>query len=324
MGKKIRPGIHVEPDMDEGYAALGFMSGMSAGISSDYYVSSVIDYAYAQMSEEFQQDTAIQALNHPDRFQHVYEPRHIGQRGFELWEPRLYGRGKNRQASFEWVDSKIPILTPEERADDPSDPMSKAAKDVSEKVWETLNSKEYIFRMRAPIMEYGLSTNITPRPGTKFLFIPTFALNHHKSGGTRKNNVKYTSVHYRFESVNHPDFSYRNPQEPSGQGATIGQFSAQWVGFWDGGGANAVWQNSVSKAINGGIEEAAAKMGTAVKKVKRSRKSSATIFTFNDAYAAEESGRNLALAFMKGKARSYASAAKYIERKGYFGGETGY
>lgn len=65
-------------------------------------------------------------------------------------------------------------------------------------------------------------------------------------------------------------------------------------------------------------------MGKAVKRRTRKRRETIGYATFSDAKAAEESGRNLALAFLKGKATSYAKAADYIRRRGYFGKDTGY
>lgn len=325
MGSTIKPGLHLEMEAEDGYAALGYMSGLSAGISSDYYLTSVVEYAHSAMARDFNENMLVISQTNPQRFQHVYEPGEIGVPGMELWEHKLYGRGKTRQAAFEWRDSKMPILTPEERlhnAANPEDPINLVHDEVDPEVWDKLNEGSYVFRLRAPIMEYGLSVHITPRPGTKFLFIPTIKTNYHRSG--KKDNPSYTPHNFRFEKYNKPNWNYVNPQEPSVEGTTVGQFSAQWVAFWSGGGADATWNSNVQKAISGGIAEAEIEMKKVVKRRTRKRRGVANIATFSDAYAAEESGRNLALAFMKGKARSYSQAAKYIERKGYFGGEEGY
>ena len=320
MGKSIQPGLHLEFEADDGYAALGYMSGMTTGISTDYYMESVLEYAHSQMANDF--DVIMSALASASKsswkFQHVYEPGYAGVRGFELWRHQIYGRGKSRQASFTWVDSKVPILKPEERADDPNDPMHYVDPDIIEK----LSDEDYIFRMRAPIMEYGLTTVITPRPGTKALFIPTKNLTMHSSG--KGENKTWAAEHFRFDKVNIPDWGYRNPQEPSLKGSTVGQFTKQWVDFWSGAGAAQSWDSKVLKAVNGGIAEMEKNMGMTVKRRTRRRSTQVGIATFSNAKAAEESGRNLALAFVKGQAKSYKQAAAYIKKKGYFGGETGY
>jgi hypothetical protein len=260
------------------------------------------------------------AANKPWAFQHVYEPNHVGEPGFELWTNKLYGRGEKRQASFEWKVSKLPILKPEERLANPEDPISLVRDEISEEAWQKLNDEDYVFRMRAPIMEYGLTTVITPRPGTKALFIPTFATNWHMTGSVKQGNKRSVAHNFRFEKTNVPDWDYKNPQEPSVRGTTVGQFTAQWVAFWAGGGADAAWSGHVKRGIEGGLDDWGKAMGKKVKGT-RTRRGTAKVFAFNENRAAEEAGRNLAKAYITGKARSYAQASKYIDKYGVYGGQ---
>jgi hypothetical protein len=316
MGRKIKPGLHLEFELDEGYAATGFAYEMTKQIDTNVYMNDVIHFAHAVMSKEFDEVAAVAAVGRVN-LSHVYEPGHEGNPEFQLWDHRLYGRGKQQQASFEWLPSRLPILKPEARSHDPEDPMSKVDSDII----EHLSEEDYVFVMRAPMMEYGLRANILPT-NAKFLFIPTF-----EGGRWYRNKKEGTSTFgaYRLEKHNIPDFNYRNPQDPSGEDGTVGNFTATWVAYWAGGGAEEVWNTQVVPLIEEGFSEAEYYMGRAVRKVKsgKNRRVSASISSFASQEAAMEAGRNLAIAFVKGQAASYRQAAKHIERHGYFG-EGGY
>lgn len=316
MGRAARPGLSLENDMTDGYAALGFAKGMAEGLSSKYYLTAVVEYAYGLMSDEFYDQMMLSAQNDGGSLNHVYEPGNAGVRGMELWQNKLYGRGEKREASFEWKQSVMPILDPITRSEDEDDPMSK----VPDEVIAKLSDKKYVFRMRAPIMEYGIRTTITPRPGTKRLFIPTFGIHH--PWKSKKNGLG-DAEHFRFEKVNVPDWNYSNPQEPSGSQGNVGQFTARFVGFWAGGGAAKLWNDSIQRGIEGGLDDWGQEMGKVVKG-NRSTTKIAKISTFNDSKVAMEAGRNLAQAYIKGKAKSLAAAQRYIEKNGSFGGDVNY
>jgi hypothetical protein len=317
MGRAKRAGIDLEFELDNGYYAAGFAQGMSQGISSKYYLTSVVEYAHAAMARDFNDTMSAVSQNKPWSFHHVYEPGQVGVPGMELWQNKLYGRGNKRQASFEWQVSKMPILSPQERLNDPNDPINAAVDDLSDEAWTKLNDEEYVFRLRAPIMEYGLHVNIKPRPGTKALFIPTWKRQFHFSGSKKAGTRTATPRNFMFSKHNVPDFNYHNPQEPSVKGGTVGQFTSQWVAFWSGGGADASFNLHVKKAVEGGLDDWEKAFGTKVKGT-RARKGIAQMHSFRSKKAAFESGRNLAKAYVEGKARTYASATKYIDRYGVY------
>lgn len=316
MGRKIKPGLHLEFELQEGYAATGFAYTMTEQIDTPVYMNDLIKFSHAVMAREFDEVAAAAALSKVN-LTHVYEPGHEGNPDFQLWQHRLYGRGKNQEASFEWLPSHLPILKPEERSHDQQDPMSK----VDDDIVEQLSTEDYVFVMRAPMMEYGLKANITPK-NAKFLFIPTF-----DGGRWYRNKKEGTSRFgaYRLEKMNVPDFNYRNPQDPSGSDGTVGNFTATWVSYWAGGGADEVWMTQIKPMVETGFNEAEHYIGRAVRQVKsgKSRNTNMRLSTFNSAEAAVEAGRNLAIAFVKGQAASYRQAAKHIGRHGYFG-EGGY
>lgn len=313
MGKVTRPGLHLEFELEDGYAALGFINEMTTQISTDYFLNDVIEYAHANMAQDFDYQVNAVAMSNPEKFNHVYETGQIGNEEMKLWEHTLYGRGKRRQASFEWKEATLPIESPRERARNPKDPMSKVPSDVIDK----LSDRNYVFRLKAPIMEYRMRVNVTPKYA-KFLFIPTFALNYRRGN---KNEGWLKPSNFRFEKHNIPDWSYSNPQEPSGSDGTVGQFTEQWVSYWGGGGADDTWRTNVQKVIEKNMGEAEIAMPSSARRRTRKRVSTASITAFASNDAAFEAGANLARAFIRGKAKSYADAAKYIKKKGFFGGD---
>lgn len=319
MGKKIKPGIYLESEIDNGYAALGFVKTMTKEIDTDYYLSSVIDYTYSMLSKDFDNYVNSAALSNPDVFRHVYEPGKVGIDQFKLWENTIYGRGRSKEVSFQWKPSVMPILTPDQRASNPNDPMSK----VPDEIRDRLSDRKYVFRMQAPIMEYRIKTTVTPRYAN-FLFIPTFSTQYHRTQGRRSGGKReYAGRNYRLEKSNVPDWDYRNPQEPSGQGSTVGRFTGAWVGYWNGGAADQTWEMEIAPKIQAGIVQANREVAK-VSKTRKTSKKSFSISTFNDSSAAFQAGANIARAFIRGKARSYSQAAKYIEREGTFNGEKEY
>lgn len=323
MGRKIKPGLYVEPDLRAGFAATGFIKEMTMQMESSYFINDVIEYAHSQMASGFDDYMTILSQSNENRYHHVYEPGMVGFQEAQLWEHRLYDTGKTRQVSWEWQLSRLPILKPEDRAMNPDDPMSEVDPDVIEK----LSDEDYIFYMRAPMMEYGLRANIVPT-NAKFLFIPTYAVQYFRN---RKSGTS-TETNFKMAKHNVPDFSYRNPQEPSAAGGgeaqdgTVGQFTAAWVGYWTQGPADEVFKTQVQPMLEKSMEDAEEWIGKAARQIKggKTRKISASLITFADNEQAEETGRNLALAFVKGKARSYRQAAKHVDKYGYFGGEQGY
>lgn len=323
MGRKIRPGLYIEPDFREEYAAAGFIKSMLLQMDSSYFMNDVIGYAHSRMAQGFDDYMTVLSQSNENRYHHVYEPGMVGFQEAQLWEHRLYGTGDKRQVSWEWQLSRLPILKPEERAMNPDDPMS----EVDSEVIEKLSDEDYVFYMRAPMMEYGLRANIVPT-NAKFLFIPTFATQYFRDRKARTSR----EVNFRMAKHNVPNFSYHNPQEPSGAGGgkqtdgTVGQFTAAWVGYWTQGPADEVFNMEVQPYIETSMGEAEQWIGKAAKQIKsrKVRSVGASFTTFADHEQAEETGRNLAIAFVKGKARSYRQASKHVDKYGYFNGEQGY
>jgi hypothetical protein len=314
MGRAKRPGVSVETELDDGYAALGFARTIGRDINTDWYLEDVSNLAYSAMNVDFELVVAAAASKSPNNFRHVYEPGHIGNPTFKLWEMKFYGRGRKKEVSWEWKMSMLPILTPEQRALDSTDAMSKLKDDPE--LLEDLSQERYVFRMQAPVMEYGMHVTVKP-VFAKALFIPTWKKT--KARKNKKGVASHDARHFRLEKFNYPDFTYRNPQDPSGnRGGTVGSFTALWVSYWNGGGAEETWDTMIAPRIQGGLTKG---IDGELKKMSKRRKTGMSFTTFNSTHAAMENGTNLAHAFMRGKSRSYKQASKYIEKHGAFGGD---
>lgn len=300
-----KPALSLEMDFSDGYEAAGFVQGMTAEMKTDRYLGSVMSMAHTLMAEAF--DTTMDALAASNRssYHHVYEWRMIGNPGGRLWKHAMIGRGTTREATFEWQASKAPILTPEERMSDPlgtNDPIAGVDPDVI----SSLKPRTYFFYWKAPMMEYDLTARVRPRYA-KRLFIPTW-----RAPGN-----------YRFGMETYQEFSAGNPQDGSGGPGTVGNFTAAWLNWWNHTAPN-IWDNRVKRVV----EEDLGVIGKEVTRSKKASRSSFTLKTFGGRgdykFAAFESGRNRAEALVRGKARSYTKASKYIESNGSFGVDVDY
>lgn len=300
MARPNRPGLHTEANLDNGYAALGFVTELSKQISTNRYMSAVMDSAYQEMSTGFNNQVDLAAQSGGPALNHVYEPGMQGNPTARLWKTMMLGRGTTRQITFQWKPSVKNILTPLERAEDPTDPASK----LDPQLLAALSEKTYKFRWRAPVMEYNLKVTIYPREEGGRLLIPTMKRNRNKN--------------YIFARDNIPDFSYRNPQDESGGEGTVGQFTSHWAHFWEGP-AEKFYLKGVARAVEGDLGLSAKELAKVT--AQRRRTKTATISGLSNYDAAMEQGANLARAYIRGKVDSYRRASRYVDRNGYFGGE---
>src|SRR6188768_2835411 len=111
MGKSKRNAIDIEAELGGGYLVSGFVTGLATEVSTDRFIIPVVEYAHDQMAQAF--DTEADALaRSSNSLSHVYEWRLNGAPQGRLWKHTLTGRGTNRQASWQWLPSTSPILTP--------------------------------------------------------------------------------------------------------------------------------------------------------------------------------------------------------------------
>jgi hypothetical protein len=290
VGKAKRNAIDIEADLADGYRALGFVTGLSTTVSTNRFIASVVEYAHDGMAQAFDREIDGVAMANQNAFQHVYEWRLTGVPQGRLWAHTLTGRGVNRQASWQWLPSKAPILTPEERkaAKNPNDPINA----VSEEDLAELSDRKYYFTWKAPMMEYGLPVFILPKQA-KALFIPSF--NSEKG--------------YFFAKSSQNQLPNTN----------AGRFTAYWTTWWSSGGAGALWDHQIKNVIEKDLGRAEKELSKG-----RRRKKTFSVSTVSDNDAAFEAGRNYAEAYIMGKAKSYRQASKYIDKRGKFGANVNY
>ena len=299
MGKSNRAAMSLEMDFTEGYEASGFVNGMVAGFKSTRWTSSVLEMAHTVMARQFDETLDNIARGNPGSYHHVYEWRMVGVPQGRLWTHTMVGRGAVREASWSWKASTQPILTPEERMDDPlgiNDPMA----GVDAEVIAKLKPRRYIFYWKAPMMEYDLTARVRPRYA-KRLFVPTYK----------------SPTNYVFKDETYQDFNYANPQDDSGGEGTVNKFTTYWLSFWNQVAPD-IFDKEVQKIVENDIGRMAKEMVSGKRKNKQ-----VGLKTFGGRsgydFAAYESGRNRAEALVAGKAKSYSKASKYIDKNGQFG-----
>jgi len=288
--KSKRNAIDIEADLSEGYKAAGFVTGFTTEVSTNRFVASVVELAHNDMAKAFDTEIDQVAMSNQNAFAHVYEWRLTGMPQGRLWHHTLTGRGVNRQASWVWEPSKAPILTPEERKarNNPNDPINA----VSDEDLAQLSRRDYFFTWKAPMMEYGLRVNIIAK-NAKALFIPSFeAENGYYFAKSSSNQMPNTNA---------------------------GRFTGFWTTWWTGGGAATVWETSIKNIIEKDLGRAEKELRTS-----RKRRKSFGLATIGDNDAAFEAGRNYAEAYIRGRAKSYRQASKYIQRNGRFGENVNY
>jgi hypothetical protein len=200
----------IQADFSEAGAAAGAISGFAKAVKTDAYLSDVIKYAHGELSRDF--DLFMDGLfegNHK-MYHHVYEwNSDVGGDGdggfFRLWRHTLIGGGAQRSASWEWVASKKPIPTLQERRLNEDDPASQ----LDDEQIDKFAKRRYLFYWKAPVMELGLPVNIEPKYG-EFLAFPIWSLDG-------EDNIAFSRGLRSFEA---------------GGEETTGAFTAAWAGWW--------------------------------------------------------------------------------------------
>lgn len=151
-------GINVGMGQSGVASVVGYLNGIAVNMNTDWYISSVIEYAHSVMKDEFNKWMDAVARTSPNEFAHVYEWPHtfgayeetVGNPTARLWKQTLSGRGRNRVASFAFTASRVPT---------PVDPIlttpGKTGKSVKEGV--------HIFVWKAPVMEYNMEVTVEPK-----------------------------------------------------------------------------------------------------------------------------------------------------------------
>lgn len=155
------------PDWGRVGHALGVVEGIARTLDTDVYIEDLVgraaNYAAMDIGETIDEQARVDHT-----LSHVYEWRLPGNPAGRLFAIYPVGRGRNRIVTFNFLASKTPVPSIEER--EQSGAILPLPSEVKAKL-DKSNSNRYVFRQKAEMMEYGMSVHITPRNGEK-LFIP--------------------------------------------------------------------------------------------------------------------------------------------------------
>lgn len=212
--------LRVDADFSEVAGALGALRGMTVAVRTPAYINSVLTLAHDRMAKAF--DNEMDLVSEEGRsqsLQHVYDWSQNAA-PLKLWKHSLKGYGATKEASFDFLPSVRNIPTPMERMGRDSNdaiklvPMQEIAK---------LSQRNYIFRWKAPIMEYNTPVNIVVKHA-KALFIPT---------GIVSKPFKFATS----QRINSP-----------GGNVSTGRFTSFWVSWWSTN-ADIVFEEKVRNII---------------------------------------------------------------------------
>lgn len=269
-------------------AMTGFLTQMSVTMKSQHHLGAVVDLVHSDLSQHFSVEIGAVAAAHKESFHHVYEWGQVGNPKAALWVDVLRGRGANRTATFEWRASKTTVPVP----DIPASPSGKQLQQVHVFVW------------KAPIMEYDMNVKIESMMGKKLAF-PT---------GDPENPLYFTYGPVSFNPASeqaHTGESRLRQHGGIGGSSTAGKFTAFYVDFWSGPGAEQAWGPLV-KMIEKNMGTPPMEKATARRPKSRTRTFSLTTASDNAKAYAEGAAR--AKEWLGGLEQNYRRAAAQRRR----------
>lgn len=274
-------------NMDAGsaLAANAFLMQISHQMRTPAHIGPVLKYAHAELSQEFDAHMSSLAPSAPSQFHHIYEWNRIGDPTAQLWKNVLKGGGNNRTATFEWRASKTIVPVNENLPT-----VNSYGQDISE---EEMPKAIHVFVWKAPIMEYGQSTHVSPQRGEYIVYY---------TGEWTTNHEYYQKLWFTKNAI-----TIRDPGGKHVQGA----FTAAYVEWWSGGGAQAAFSRRLER-IMGKNTKAMVREGLASIN-SRSRSRSFNMNVMNNPSAAESAGKAAAKAAMARLEGNYIEAAKQRE-----------
>lgn len=269
--------VEVAADFSEVGFTMGLLSGMAKEVKTPRYIGDILTYVHGELSKEFDTHMDFARASAPKRFSHVYEWGQHGGANIDrdrLWYHKLMGGGASRNATWIWKASIKPIPTPQERAADPSDPMSLVPKENLDR----LSKRRYFFYWKAPVMEYNQGVNITPKYASA-LFIPT---------GDPANPFVFAN-------------EFRNLQP--GGAESSGAFTGEWTAWW-----SAQAPMSFEKNLQESLEDDLAGVAKdGIRSGMRSRKKKVSLTATADYEAAYQSGEVWAEEYLRKKSKKKAA-----------------
>jgi hypothetical protein len=265
-------------DIAEASALTGFLQKLSLDIKSSRHIGPVLKYTHVIMSKAFTEYMATVAPAQQSRFHHVYEWGQVGDPTAKLWDDKLIGNGANRTATFQWRASKQTV------------PVRPDFKEVGVK-------QIHVFVWKAPVMEYGKNIVIEPKRG-KFLAYFT---------GPTDPEGKYPGPNSDQRVITDSPIHVTDP----GGNMVKGSFTREYVSWWGGSGAQAVFESSVRKVLEDDLGKMPIEMAT--KPFRRARTKSIGLASIADAEAAQRAGAAAAKKYLESRSRKYIEAARARE-----------
>ncbi len=260
-------------DISEASALSGFLKELSTKIGTSRHIGPVLKYTHSLMSDEFTEYMSVVSAAQPSRLHHVYEWGQVGDPTAKLWEDKLIGGGNNRTATFTWKASKQIVPVRD---------------DFREKGVKAI----HVFVWKAPVMEYGKDIVIRPKRGK---FIAYFT-------GPTDPETKY-----KMQVTSNPI----TVTDPGGK-LTKGSFTREYVSWWSGAGAQAVFENKIRRVLEEDLGKMPIELVT--KKFRRSSAKTFTMQTIVSADAAERAGKEAANRYLNSRSNNYIEAARARER----------
>lgn len=207
--------------MREGMHMAGVLQGYAKKASSNAYKRNVETATHAAMAKNFDIYIGTLAKAQPEHYHHVYEYatggsgyQSIGKLPFKLWDHKLSRQGSGGTvASWDWRIAKVPNPTYRQRRSASigfDDIRNLSTKDYRRLLAKSKN-KRHTFRMKAPMLEYGIKRIVLPRG--KRLFVPMKGAKMRNSDGGFFFSTGLVA----------------GTQQP---GKTTGYFTAAWTTYW--------------------------------------------------------------------------------------------
>ena len=210
--------IEYTTDFDDIAGIIGTVKGMAKVMNEPRYLDRIITHAYKRTTPEF--DTAAAAYGlATGSINHMFEWGTAGINSgrttrrmqptdpmSHLWTHHITGNGRNKQASFQFKPSVVPVPPP-----------TVARTGVPREELDKLTGGPYIFSAKAAVMETGVRVTIAPNE-SEWLFVPFGPGGPHSydSGRKKKRNFIFT----------------KSPIETIPGKTVAGNFSKFWLVWW--------------------------------------------------------------------------------------------
>lgn len=200
---------------------LGFLETFSKDLGRSKHMYPVMNYVFERMDDDFTNYMSVTAPNQPDRFHHVYEWNMIGVPKAKLWDSALMGSGTSRFVTFRWRASRTQVPLP-----NPLPPAGKQGQQLR---------GGHVFVWKAPMMEYSMPVRIQPILADNLAFMADEI-----GRKAHRNELWFSRGPVTFAA-------------PPNSRLAAGQFTAAFLRWWGGDGADYSFNRGIKKTLEEGI-----------------------------------------------------------------------